>query len=361
MNPAAWLLREVPDAGGAGGGGNAAAATDDGQAAGAGDDSTTDDGVVDDAATRAQAAGADDDDLDTFDETEYADLQHDPRVKRLLQRTRKLSNRDRRATPFVQQLRTAGVEKPEQLLELIQHARSARNVEQLLQNNPRLRATLYGGEPAEDAGRGRQAADEPQDLPEDTPFEFDESPFAGFDRSDPGTNALLTHIKQGAHRTHVLQMALHRLFNANRSLSKDVGALKGTVQGDRSKSAGAQWKAAVDTAAGKLPSPKLGNAFRHAVFGAILAHRQRTGQEPKAQDVIESVLKDFVDDGKVTSRQAASVAAGQQRVAERNRTLPNRASMAGGAAATPVVDRSTDTIWDINKRKLGKRYVGSGR
>lgn len=342
------LMREVPDAGGSGGTAPEGAAGGD-AGGNAGDAS----GDVQDESLQAAAgehAGQSDED-DEFDDTdpnEFEDLKRHPQGSRILKRNEKLNRFAKHARPLVQALRAMGIDPkkdPDALARLIHNSRAYEESQRATRETTRERR---------DQPPPRQTR---ADLPEDTPFAFDESALP-WDRNDPGAKALIDVIRTRAEEAHHLRLDMNRIVNAFRAfVEKDFAPLRDGYHRERSAQAGQRGKAVVDQAVGKIADPELQEEFRYAVYGRLEAAKAQ-GRRLSVDEAVDTVLKRFTKTGAMSTKEAARVAAGQQQIAERNRTLPRPQSMVGGRAASPAADRSDETIWDVNKRLFGRSYSG---
>lgn len=354
------LMREVADAAGSGGAAPAGAAdgADAGGDAGAAAGETTTDAGAD---PQGDTPADDDaDDFDALDQDELSTIEGDPRSKRFAARHRKLDRFARSARPIIQTLRTMGVDvkTPGALAKLLQQARSYESFEQAAQQNPRLRALLQGGGDEGD-GRRESARREVVDLPEDAPFQFDDSAFP-WDRNDPTVKPLLDHLRSGAEERHHLRLDMNRIVNAMRALARDFSEHRSTYQTERRTQAGQQARGVVSAAAAKIADPELREAFEDAVVGQLQRARAN-GQRVTLQDAVDRTVKRFQRTGQMSTKEAARVAATQQQGAERNRSLPRREAVVGGQPASHQPDRSNETIWDVNKRLFGRRFAGGSR
>lgn len=315
------------DAGGgpAGGGANDAPGADDG--ADAGDLGDGQDDGSDDTGDDADGgdAGREDDledllaDNDEDDEQQGTRTDQD-RIKKLAAKNRKLRRQIARRLPTLQRLKDVDVDG------LMHKARNYDAIEEAARRNPRLRALLNGGDDAEDeddrpARRSRKT--------EDADFDEAKLPF------DANKDPVHRYFANLAKQNHELQ----RQFS---QLTKRIDGYEKQGQQRDETSSRAQWGDAVRAAGEQIGDKKIAKLVQDAMRGAFNTPGIRQRYSP--QQVLNHYLKEYgVNPGQ--ARRAADAA--KQRIAERNKRLPNHAERGGQpAGARP----KKESLADVRKR-----------
>lgn len=326
-------LMDAMDAGGAGG------ADPDG-AEGADNGAVSDDGG--DPADGVDAAGNDasrEEALEDLlvDEDEPDQDEHgrqrttEDRIKAISKKNRKLRRQLAKLLPLAKRLGDVDLD------DLITRARTADRLEEQLQRNPRLRGVLYGEdeEPQGSARTRSKVEDEP---------EFDESslPF------DPKENEVNAYFAKLARQNHELARELKQV-RARQDQFEGRDTARTELQDKR------EWKSAIDAASATLKDPMTRTLFQDALTAAFIS-RHRHGKTP--QQIIAHYLKGNVSsaDAKRATDAAAAAAgknrgtstvAAQQRIAERNRTLPRTVAPSGQPAPART---GRETLRDVHRR-----------
>lgn len=313
------VLLNAPDAGG--GGGEAPM--------GAAPFFETPDAGGTDPAPQAQTASDDEgDEIDALLEPD--DDAGDPqgpvgpeRFKALKAAHNKLKRRYGKAAPTIKQLREAGVRDVSSLLTKAQQydALSA-----YMEKNPKVRATLLGGQ------------DEPAEAPDRTPakptgFDRKSLPFQVSD-DDPLTGFLANMAEQ-----------LHELTAENQRLRQTVTTDQTSRQQQAVEREKAQWKTALEAAKKDLP-PELHRAFTDSIVTAF-EHRHR--HRLPVEKVIDHYLGDWrrTKSGAAKKEQIGAAAAKERAATTNGKQWP--AHMAGGGVPAPA-NRAKETLRDVNRR-----------
>lgn len=342
------VLHNAPDAGGPGGptDGGAPAGDAGPSASDAGGDSPSDTG---DAGLEPQTRVDGDDEVDDedagFDQRYHDDLKaRDPKAAK---KYRNAINRSRDAAPLLQTLRTLGIDPKD---------RNA--VAAFVRNGVTPKQPAIAPAAPQPAARTEPA--KPKWVPLKTDEPFDDSPFRGWDLTEPSNKALHEHLR-GAHET---RMQNRMLANGFVAMAEKVDALEAQLKnfedgGKREKTEAKvkQWSSVVSDAAGKITDKDTRETFRHAVAGEARFERSQ-GREPDIQAIVGKHLKRLQRKGDVSASDVARATAAAQGIADRNRSAPSRAALApGGSPASPRVDRSSERIGDV-ARRLGVRSYG---
>jgi hypothetical protein len=287
----------------------------------------TEDASSPDRADAAPPVADGDDDEDGLTDEELADLRNDPRVKRVLNRNRKLSRRLAEARPTLEQMRAYGVKD---LREIVRKAEDFDRVQ------PLLRQQRSGGETS-------RAAQPPQEY-QPPPFDRNSVPF---DTNDAGGRWIVDYAEQ-QHNT------VQKVIGVMHLMARELHTLREGHQGELRSREVTNWRGEIDKASKLLPEKVNGipvrTLFADAVIGAF--HQARvTNRRIDPAAVITHYLKEFSAQKK---NPAALTAAAQQRIAENNRTLPGRQAFAGGTPAE-ARNRKEERVKDVTKRLLGGR------
>jgi hypothetical protein len=289
------------------------------------------------AGVNAGTSGDADPDDDLFEDEEAGPSTRTPeeQIAALRAKNRKLAKRVVKSRALTDRLKDVDVD------DVLTSSRQYRELERQIQQNPKLRALLYGdGDAAADPGKTtRAAADELPSLPSDFSAEA-----LGFDPTDGQANKTIANaIRHLAH--------LSKTVNELKALQPTVQTLERTMSSRQAAEEAQAWSSALNTAttevAKALPNnPFIVDVLTDAIKGAY-ANRRAHGKSP--QQIVEHYLGKLKQAGQITPKAAAQVSAGVKAgMAQHNKTLP--ASPAGGGAAAPAAGNTRPTLKDVHKR-----------
>jgi hypothetical protein len=302
---------------------------------------TTDAGV-DPRGAAADVADDDDGSADDDAEIDNSPLRNDPHVKRLRNQLRSAKRKVASSREFAETAKALGISAAE-LRELKSHSENYRQLLPTIQSREFLEflSRQQGGQQ-----QNNRAEPDRRQEPALPAFNEDEFPF---DKNDPGGRWMLDRERQ--HHTEK-----NELVSMVRALANDVARLtQGATSEQRTRDV-TQWKSAIDGACSKVPEKINGLPIRNMLRDALVgcrAEAKRLGRTVTPQQAVAHYLKEF---GLSSTTQAAAKAAASQRIAEHNKTLPGRASFAGGQPSSARDPRQKETVRDVNRRLTGRSF-----
>lgn len=328
----------------------------DPESGGGGSQPTEDDAHADDGEDGGPArnAGAgddsddDDDDVDPIDPATGRPLSAEEQVKKMrtaLKSAKKKLAKARGASERISDLQRRGLN----LDDMYAESRQYRELNAVIQGNPRLQRMLLGGdgdEGATDRGGKRQPA-EPE-------FTFDESPEAlGFDANDkaqPANRVLANGLRDVAMLKHQLAGLIKDLGGDPKKFVGRVGQIEGGLQQSRTQSLEREWVSTINAAAVHIKDEGQRDMFTDLMK---LAYAQEAGKRSPQQLVTHYLRKLRIDPGQAQRANKAAAAPGAkpgapspQHTAQRVAQLP-RHHTAGQPA--PARNR-TENVRDVGRR-----------
>jgi len=346
-SPSSEMGLVSPDDGGGGGGSDRGSSTADTNADV--DDGHDDDRGADDQGDRsADARGRresghddeddqDDDPLgalgDDEDDDEKDTRPVEERFKKVLKSKRRLERTVKKnagALTRLKELQSAGVN----LDDLVHSHRELVALQKRLEDSPKLRALLEGGD--EDTSRDRRGAKGRE--PVKYPFKTDSESGQFFKKFHEDVTASQADLIDRLDR---LEQALQGESTARRS--------------ERGAAMAKEWRSAAETAAKAIPEG-FRDLFMHTI-GLDMRRAQRGEIKASAQQVIDfhlDKLKKKGAIGKATTTRASEAA--RESIARRNETLPRRP--AGNGSSGPAKERRLPRMSDYN-RQLKAKFGGA--
>lgn len=280
-----------------------------------------------------RAAGGDDDD-DDVDQDLPPEIRDDP--KRLRTHLRRTQRQFGRVRPIAERFRdpsTGQYMQPQQIDRVLGRAQDMEELETFFAENP----DIVQGIVARRQAGGRRGGATPEDAFVDPFANEDDLPW---DTKTPEGKKFLELFRDGAKSNHDLKTQIKRL----------EGQLGQVNQRDTTRTiAGIEsaWKTSTLAAAAKVPE-QYRETFVNSVWRTFaLAKAQRQLGKVQLRDVIERELKPYVRAARGAQR---TTAAGAQRAAEHNTTIPRPGARGSTSAAGPNdSNKSVGTIRDGKK------------
>lgn len=343
-----FRLAPFTDAADAAGGGGAADGNGDGGEGGDGGDGGEGEGQGDGEGDgeEAGAGGATHDDDDELDDDErdreelLQTLTPEEREKRVRTWNRRQARQLKHALPIAERFRDReGRFLPmEEIDRRLIRAREMDEFDEFLRENDDLVPLILDRKNGKKKGRTAAAGGDDDEAFQDP---FADETKVPWDTASESGRAFLELFRRGAKENHELKQTLRRL---ERSL--------GDVTQRETHRTLAQhedlWRSAVRAAAAQIPEPSR-QAFADAVRGVFeVAKRDRTLGRLNVQQIIKGYLTPFQ---KAAKGQQRTNAAGQQRRAEGNRTLPRPGGPGRTTVASPQDsnNKKNETIRDARK------------
>jgi len=297
---------------------------------------------ADESASADRAAAGDDDDEEFDADDDGQQTNAEERVKKLANAIKKAKRKlaaTRSERQRLKELRDRGLS----LDDLYADAREYRRLSQLLEQNPRLRAALNGGDAEEREPARRESTRRPAPEP-DEEFQFDESPDAlGFDPKESQANRTLARgLREVASLKHQFTQLLKRLDPD--TLIRRVDSLDQGLRQQTHAQVTREWTDAIGSA-----SPHIKDPNQQKVFGDLMraAFKENGGKRP-AKFFVDHYLKLLGVNPAQAARATQAVAAQRNRTAERVAQLP-RQNQGANAAPAPA-RKSKELLADVHKR-----------
>jgi hypothetical protein len=292
----------------------------------------------------SQAGSGDEDDLEDEDE-DLSDLQHDPRVKRMAARLRKLNNFAKKARPVYQRVRGLDLD------DVLTRARNYDAVASRFSSDPELVQRYMQG-PQQAAAQAQQApAERPQypgsGLPEQIPF----------DTSDPG-GQYVAALHQRFNDLHRQSWEFQeQAKNVIGTLSRELHELREGTTREKTQTLITGVKSAVDAEVAKYDdgvAPYLRDSL-YALFRDAKARGRTDLLQNPAKAIREYVKEESLAKYRKEAVAKAGVSVAQaQAMAHQNRSRPGAAAYTGGTPA-PATPKERQTVKSVNARLLGRR------